>query len=303
MKKILITFIFIVGLCSNSFSDNFKIGQKIENELRFSKKISFPLKSGVWEIIDRDVWFLGSINIRLITLALIKNDKLLSVYEFQVGDLSGGYQSDIDLAIHEWLYGDKYDGCYKRSEYTLLKKFTKGSSHNCLVVRHINPTKEIYTPDDSTTYVERRRIRKYLENNNIILPNNMLVSNHVYMSRLVSNNLYSVTYMDNPQILSAPKNNFKSEETSEYHPSNINKYPEYKKYMDKFIEISSSRHIEFEKIVNAKKRHKLKFINIDSNTVKDDKILDQLDKLNTLYKDGVLTKEEFAKAKKKILNK
>ena len=302
MKKILITFIFIVGLCNNSFSDNFKIGQKIENELRFSKKISFPLKPGVWEIIDRDVWFLGSINIRLITLALIKNDKLLSVYEFQVGDLSGGYQSDIDLAIHEWLYGNKYDGCYKRSEYTLLKKFTKGSSHNCLVVRHINPAKEIYTPDDSTTYVERRRIRKYLENNNIILPNNMLVSNHAYMSRLVSNYLYTVTYMDNPQILSAPKNNFKSEETSEYHPSNINKYPEYKKYMDKFIEISSSRHIEFEKIVNAKKRHKLKFIDITSDAVKDDKILDQLDKLNTLYKDGVLTKEEFTKAKKKILN-
>ena len=302
MKKILITFIFIIGLCSNSFSDNFKMGQKIENELRFSKKISFPLKAGVWEIIDRDVWFLGSINIRLITLALIKNDKLLSVYEFQVGDLSGGYQSDIDLAIHEWLYGNKYDGCYNRPEYTLLKKYTKGSSHNCLVVRHINPAKEIYTPDDTTTYVERRRIRKYLENNNIILPNNMLVSNHAYMSRLVSNNLYTVTYMDNPQILSAPKSNFKSEETSEYHPSNINKYPEYKKYMDKFIEISSSRHIEFEKIVNARKRHKLKFIDITSDAVKDDKILDQLDKLNTLYKDGVLTKEEFAKAKKKILN-
>ena len=38
------------------------------------------------------------------------------------------------------------------------------------------------------------------------------------------------------------------------------------------------------------------------NKTKDDKIFDQLNKLNTLYKDGVLTKEEFEKAKKKILN-
>ena len=72
--------------------------------------------------------------------------------------------------------------------------------------------------------------------------------------------------------------------------------------MDKCIEISSLRHMEFEKIVNAKKRHKLEFININSNEVKDNKILDQLEKLSTLYKDGVLTKEEFEKAKKKILN-
>jgi len=36
--------------------------------------------------------------------------------------------------------------------------------------------------------------------------------------------------------------------------------------------------------------------------VKDDNILDQLKKLNTLYKNGVLTKEEFDKAKKKILD-
>ena len=32
------------------------------------------------------------------------------------------------------------------------------------------------------------------------------------------------------------------------------------------------------------------------------KMTDQLNQLNELYKAGVLTKEEFAKAKKKILN-
>ena len=70
--------------------------------------------------------------------------------------------------------------------------------------------------------------------------------------------------------------------------------------MDKFIEISSLRHMDFERIVKAKKKHKLKFANINSSTSQDDKILDQLNKLNTLYKEGILTKEEFDKAKRKF---
>jgi len=302
MKKTLGIVLLGLLLYSNVYADNFKTGQIIENELRFSKKVSFSLEPGKWEIINRQIWFFGGIKIRFISLALIENNELVALREFQEGNLSGGYQSDLNMAIVEYLYKDKYDGCYKRPEYTLLKKFTKGNSHNCLVVNHIDPSKELYTPDDPTSYIDRSNIRSYVEDNNIKLPNNMLSSSHAYFSRLVGNYLYTAGYFDSPQRLGAPENNFKSEETSEYHPSNINKYPEYKKYMDKFIEISSLRHMEFEKIVNAKKRHKLNFININSNEVKDDKILDQLEKLNTLYKDGVLTKEEFENTKKKILN-
>ena len=76
--------------------------------------------------------------------------------------------------------------------------------------------------------------------------------------------------------------------------------------MNNFIEISSSRHIEFEEIVNAKKKDKLKFVNIspNSNKIKKNKIIniEQIKKLHDLYKDGILTKEEFEKAKKKLLN-
>ena len=297
------TFLIITLLWSTlSVAKNFKIGQKVENELKFSKKISFPLEPGVWEIIDRDFWFFGSINIESITLALIENNEVVAFREFSVGKLSGGYQSDLNMAIVEIFYKDKYDGCYERPEYTLVKKFTKGNSHNCLVVNHIDPIKELYSPDDPELYIIRKEVRNYVKENNFKLPKSMLQSSHLYFSRVVSNYLYGASYFDNPQRLGAPENNFNTEETSEYHPLNIIKYPKYKKYMDKFIEISSLRHMDFERIVKAKKRHKLKFTNINSSTSQDDKILDQLKKLNTLYKDGVLTKEEFENAKKKILN-
>jgi len=110
-----------------------------------------------------------------------------------------------------------------------------------------------------------------------------------------------VDIVDKTIVDGASENNFNTEETSEYHPLNISKYPKYKKYMDKFIEISSSRHMDFEKIVNAKKRHKLKFANINSYKVQSNEVLDQLKKLKSLYEEGVLTEEEFNKAKKKIL--
>jgi hypothetical protein len=302
MKKIFGIITLILVFTNIGFADSFKIGQKIENEFRFSKKVTFPLKTGEWEIIDRKFWFYGPIKVRLITLALIENNELVAMREFQEGNLSGGYQSILDMAMVEWLYKDKYDGCYERLEYTLVKKYHKGNTHNCLLINHIETSKVLYNPDDPDMYLQRKNIRSYLRDNNIEYPKIMLASWHAYFSRRVSNHFYQTSYFEIPQRLGGPENNFDSEETSEYHPLNINKYPKHKKYMDKFIEISSLRHMEFEKKVNAIKGHKLKFTNINSDKVQDDKILDQLKQLDTLYKEGILTKEEFSKAKKKILN-
>ena len=47
---------------------------------------------------------------------------------------------------------------------------------------------------------------------------------------------------------------------------------------------------------------KLQIADDIKKTVDDNNIVDQLNSLNELYKSGVLTKEEFEKAKKKILN-
>jgi hypothetical protein len=42
--------------------------------------------------------------------------------------------------------------------------------------------------------------------------------------------------------------------------------------------------------------------NLKNENNRDGNIVNQLEQLNSLYKSGVLTKEEFEKAKKKILN-
>ena len=77
--------------------------------------------------------------------------------------------------------------------------------------------------------------------------------------------------------------------------------------MKKWTSISSQRHIDFENSIKAIKRHRLnlndlspKDINTDNDQSND--VVEQIQKLNDLLKSGVLTKEEFDKAKKKLLN-
>ena len=101
---------------------------------------------------------------------------------------------------------------------------------------------------------------------------------------------------------------FTKENSSEYHPANINQYPDKKKFMDDWIKLSAQRHKAFELMVGAKERHKLDFSEYGSiEVIKETKttssnLTKELDKLNELYKSGALTKEEFTKAKKKLLN-
>jgi len=310
MKKLL--GIVVLGLlwCNISFADFYKIGQEIENEFRFTKKIKFPLESGTWTVIEKSGWFHGDIKIRLIGIALIENDEIISLREFQEGKLSGSFQSELNTALYEYFYLDKYDGCYQRTEYTLVKKYSKGTSTNCLVVEHMDVNKELYNPDDSKRTHERMNYRKWINNYKIKVPDIMLASWHAYFSRTVSSNLYTVGYYDNPKYFNGPKHKFSTEDTSEYHPSNINKHPKFKKYMDEFIKISAARHMEFEKILSVKTHHWLDFssIGIDNKkktkvkTLKNNDMIQQLNDLKKLLDEGVITQDEFTKAKKKILN-
>ena len=74
--------------------------------------------------------------------------------------------------------------------------------------------------------------------------------------------------------------------------------------MEKWVSISAKRHLEFEKFTKAKKDHLLNLDSYINENISTDSsnLSEQLKKLNDLYKSGALTKEEFKKAKLKILN-
>ena len=78
--------------------------------------------------------------------------------------------------------------------------------------------------------------------------------------------------------------------------------------MENWVKIAAQRHKNFEKDVKAKNIHKLDLSKygvaeaIEETKTTSSNVTKELEKLNELYKSGAITKEEFDKAKKILLN-
>jgi len=310
MKKILGIVVLGLLLCNICLADNYKTGQEVEGQIVFSKKVKIDLPEGKWTIAARQLWNYHGLNLEEYTLVKTENNEFLEGIIIGQFQLAGIVEARINSALYEILFKNKYDGCYERPEYFLLEFYAKGNSHNCFWVMHEDLDKELNNPDDPALRGANRLIKKWLKDNSIKLPKITLGSEHSYFSRLTGGTWFVVGYSANPKIFGSPKNKFYTEESSEYHKYNIEKFPEHKKVMQKWISISAERHKQFEKNVNARNSNKLDLSNYYSAKIKpkynknklSSEVITQIKQLNDLYKAGVLTKEEFEKAKKKILN-
>ena len=185
-----------------------------------------------------------------------------------------------------------------------------GSFFNCFIVRHHDFQKLLYAPDDPevTTVHLKYAIKKY----GVELPRIVLCAETYFYASSITETVLGLEYCINPETNGASKTEYTSEESSEYHPQNINKFPDKKKFMEEFIKLSAQRHKSFEKAIKAKEKHKLdlseygvgEIIEETKTTISSTSsgIAKELKELSDLYKEGVLTKEEFEKAKKKVLS-
>ena len=309
MKKfIIILFIYLFSFFNIVNAKTYRIGTTFENEIQFSKKIVLPLSNGKWEVVDRYTWSYAFLRFKGNAIARVENNELMELIWVERANLAGAYMGEIDSAVNEIIFKDKYDGCYQRPEYLIVEFYKRGGTHNCLVIRHLDSNKELYAPDDPTT--GSAKIKKWIKDNSIEIPPIAFDSFHTYFSRLSRGEWYVIQYMANPKIFNSPKINFLTEDSSEFHRANISRYPEHKITMDKWTSLSAKRHQYLEKLFKAKDRHLLnlnKFIiqsNVDdlNNEDSNKNVVEDLKRLNELYKSGVLTEEEFKKAKDKILN-
>ena len=283
----------------------YKVNDVIENQFVMNKKFQLNLPEGKWTVVrSRGDNYYGLAS-KIYLLVRLENNLAVEYIEIAEMKTAGVFENLVNQAIYEALFKNKYDGCYERPEYFVVKVYKKGSTHNCLVIDHSDVHKDFFTPDDREA--SDAGVKKWIRDNNIQLPRVGLSSFHAYFSRLAAGKWYLLSYGIDPKILNGPKNNFISEETSEYHKNNISNYPDHQKTMQKWVSISAQRHIEFENLIKVIERHKLDLSNLSPSKSQlsknsSNEIIDQINKLNDLYKNGILTKDEFEKAKKKILN-
>tara|TARA_B100000401_G_C52713600_1_gene675060 strand:- start:58 stop:990 length:933 start_codon:yes stop_codon:yes gene_type:complete len=304
-KKNIIIFLFLFFFVQNSEAKVYRYGSELENKFIISKKFNIPLSEGKWVSIRNEKVVFYGITQSINGIARIENNELQELIEVYKGWGLDKFMSQINTLIHEAVFKNQYDGCYERSEYYLVEVFKKGSSHNCYIVRHLETKKELNNPDDPQLRGVAAQYNKYIRENNIILPEITLASEHSFFSRTTGGKWYRIVHAINPKILNSPDINSFTEESSEYHRSNISEYPEHKKIMEQWISISSKNHKRLEKIFRAKKHQLLnldKYIKENNIENKKNNVVEDLKKLNELYKSGAITKEEFKKAKKKLLN-
>ena len=296
LKKIFLNliFYFLILSSANSITFNeYSIGQKIEYEIILDSKIKINLSPGKWEIVEKSQWHWNAYSGYYISAIKINENKFEELISLSYLGTQGKRHADVNTFVYETVFKDKYDGCYKRPEYFNLSLYHKGATVNCMIVRHIDVYKELFNPDDKElAYLDANLIR-YIEDNSIEIPNIALRSSHVVFDRSVSQKLYALSNVINPEFFNGPKNKYVTENESEYHPLKINKYPEHKEFMNKFLSKSSLFHQDIENKLDIKNQKKLEISNFITEVPKNninDKTISQLKKLNELYKEGILNK-------------
>ena len=308
MKKILFLSFICLFLFKNVGAKSYLIGDNISGEIEFYKKYKFKLPAGNWTVADRYVYSFYGFTSKGYILLKIDNNKAIELISIGEQKIPAKWVGYINPVINDVVFKNKYDGCYEKPEYYVLEFYRKGSTFNCFWVYHLDTYKELFNPDDPELRGIYAQFSAWLRDSKIEIPNVTIGSSHWYFSRLKGGKWFSLQHLIDPRVLGAPQNKFINEERSEYHKYNISNYPQHKNIMSQFIKMSAKRHKQFELEVQAKDNHKLN-LNKYFNSYKDDdenksnnEIISQLKKLNDLYNAGALTKDEFKKAKDKILD-
>lgn len=151
------------------------------------------------------------------------------------------------------------------------------------------------------------KVKDYVLTNKIIIPNICIYSQHLYSSPRHKNVFFLIRYYENPELSGVPKAEAKNWDQSEYQPVRIIQYPKKQAFMENYIIKSANYQKNFEDSIGILPEHRLdtsmafKKQALENPKPKSN-MVNELSDLNKLYKSGALSKEEFEKAKKKLLN-
>ena len=307
MKKFLSYLIFFLLTNQIVQAKNYNIGDIVRDNFEPGQRLKINLSPGNWQVVYKSSDLLWGMTYRGIGIVRVENNELMEAIEVEYLKTGGQYQNSISDLINELLYKDPYQGCYERPDNYFVERYKKGKSNNCIYVKHLNLPKLLTNPDDPDRRGLAAQYNKWQKSSGVKIPNIVLMSNHAYFSQMTGGTWYWYGHIVNPKVLNAPESRFQTTDTSEYHKFNVEQYPEHKKIIDKWVSIAAKNHKEFEKNIKAKPNHYLnlsKYITGENEIEKsaNTSIVNQIKELNELYKSGAITKEEFEKAKKKLLD-
>ena len=311
MKKLLAIVVLGLLLSGNVYpSDwNTKLNESISGEFKSNSKMKLPLNEGVWTLINKEV-DAPVYNIGFESLTFVQMENNIPVKVFEIGRVTGlgKFSAEIGGIIQASVFKPKRGGCKQRQHYSYLNFYKRGTAHNCMLVRIFDVEGELYPSDYDEDVIFSAGIRQWVKRENIKLPKLYLSRNTSFYSMPVRNQWWNIFYAETPEKFCNYKPKFTSRDTSEFHPSKIDNFPKVKTCMKNWIKKNANMQKNFEDFIGAKKHQRLDLSSISPNKskkkfkFKSNEMTEQLIQLNKLYKSGALTKDEFVKAKKKLLN-
>ena len=128
---------------------------------------------------------------------------------------------------------------------------------NTVSVQELNLEKYLNTPDEFPEY--KRAITNLKKKYNIKLPERVLRSDHIYLKG--NGDIVWISHMYNYKR--KVKENSFDNNISKFHPNSIAQHPNFKNFMDKWINLSLSRHNEFQNKLKIKNKLELKYAGFD----------------------------------------
>jgi len=243
------------------------------------------------------------------------------------------YGGDIRTWFHSYFF-KRMDSIFKpnQNQNLYVKKRT-----NSIVVQDFNINKYLNNKQDDFREV-RLSLKKFLEKNSIIIPENSLRSDHLYLKG--DGSFFWITYIYNYHLM----NKSLKSNLSKFYPNVINENNKHKKFMDNWISLSIKRHDIFQNSLKVSSKSKIDFnydnINLDNDLdyfrgifygnkeIKENKTtsaakldkktlskenekisssvdlenqIKKLKEINELYKNGIINDDEMKTLKDKIL--
>ena len=317
MKNLIITFFFIL-FHSIAYSDNpwkandwrTSLGETISGEFKSSKKMRLPLPEGDWLLIEKYGEHIGwGISVEELTFVNMENN--VPTKFFEIGRATGlsKWQAYLTSIIEGAVFQPKTGGCRKRQHYNYLNFYKRGNAHNCMIVENLDVNRLLYPTEYDPDAIFRGGIRRWIEREKINIPKNYLTYSASFFSMSVRNEWHSMSYGVTPEEFANYSPKYFQRDQSDFHPNNLKNFPKAKKIMDDWLLESADLHKKWEDYQKARKAQKIDLNNIltynintnSENLNLDKSVANELIKINNLYKSGAITKEEFEKAKQKIL--
>ncbi len=298
IKNLAIKFLSIIFIliCSTSIAFSkwkYNPGDIVQGEIIFGNKDKFKLPPGEFTV--------GIVS---------REQEFKDIMLYQVDDNSGF----IRWALHLYATGrTKWDSwsqskwCERTNVY-FIKQVRANKAFSCWMVNHSRS-------DIAANKGFWAKVREYEIANNLKNADILVYTSYEHSK---GSKLWGWSYFYNPELDGVPKAVNLEWDTSEFHKQRVMNYPKHEEFLKKFINISAAyvdafninRKIKDSSKLSLKVKENLSSsVSINSGSsvktskkAKEGSIVEELKSLKDLLDSGAITKDEFDKAKKKLLS-